>query len=390
MVWRMTTPMIAINPEVLKWARESIGYTIDDVSNKTKFPNATIREWEEKPSEIPFAALEKLANAFKRPTIALLLDRPPEEPKAPPYFRKSGGKAELSPAVRLAIRKVRNLQRISRELIENVENQAPVFSRAKLSDSPEEIARRERANLGIKIEEQTKYRDAAEALRRFRTAIEDRGVFVFQYSGPINEVQGLSLIDKEAPAILLNSKDMPERRLFTLFHEYAHLLLDNPGVCADIEQPVNSANGLEVWCNRFARSLLVPKSELQGFVGRRGLSGRITYKDIAAIASHFHVSKHMVFVCLKSDGLLSGPKASELENIFKRTPDVAIAKSSGKRAKQKGGVPGYKKSISELGLRYVDLVLKGEAKRRISTSEALDYLSVKIEGLEKMKAALER
>ena len=78
---------------------------------------------------------------FKRPTIVLLKDTPPNEPVNPPCFGKSGSKMELSPEARLTIRRARNLQRISKELIENLDlRSVHKFDGSLLKRSLEQIA----------------------------------------------------------------------------------------------------------------------------------------------------------------------------------------------------------------------------------------------------------
>lgn len=387
----MAVASVTISPSVLRWARESGGYSIEYVSAKTKLSKLEIEKWEKAKSDIPFSTVEKLANVFKRPTIVLLRDTPPIEPINPPYFRKRGSHTEISSDIRFTIRKARNLQRISKELIGNLDFK-PVhkFDQFILKRLPEEIAEAERRELGISYAEQTTWKDYPEALKNLKSHVEKKGIFVFQIGMPTDQVQGLSLIDDIAPAILLNSKDVPQRRIFTLLHEYAHILIGRPGICADIDSPVENGQGLEMWCNGFAGAFLVPKKELSEFVQKRLSGNNVRYGDIQVIAKHFHVSNHMIFIRMKINGLIPDSDYSALDKIFGKSPEIIPKKTAAKKTgKRKGGVPQYKKVISERGTQFVNLVLKNEGKKKISTAEALDYLSVKLESLEKMKSAVE-
>ena len=275
----MGVASVTVSPSVLRWARESGGYSIGYVSSRTKLSQTQIKEWEEIQSEIPFSTVKKLARVFKRPTVVLLKDTPPNEPADPPYFRKSGSKIELSSEARLTIRKARNLQRISKELIENLDlRSVHKFDESLLKKPPEQIAEGQRRTLGISYEEQVRWKDYSDALKRLKNNIEKRKIFVFQIGMPIEQMQGLSLIDDIAPAILLNSKDIPQRRIFTLLHEYAHILVGSPGVCADIDNPVDDNRGLEAWCNGFAGAFLVPKKELLEVMRKKSSGGRVGYR----------------------------------------------------------------------------------------------------------------
>lgn len=363
----MEVASVTVSPSVLRWARESSGYSIDYVSSRTKLSQTQIKEWEETQSEIPFSIVEKLAKVFKRPTIVLLKDTPPNEPANPPYFRKSGSKMELSPEARLTIRRARNLQRISKELIENLDlRSVHEFDESLLERSPEQVAEEQRKTLGISYEEQVRWKDYSEALKKLKNHIEKRKIFVFQIRMPIEQMQGLSLIDDIAPAILLNSKDIPQRRIFTLLHEYAHILVGSPGVCADIDDHVDNNRGLEAWCNRFAGAFLVPKKELLEIMHKKSLSGKVNYEVIRAIAKHFHVSNHMIFVRLQVGQLIPEEDIQSLGKIFKNSSNIISKKTAGrKEGKQKGGVPQYRKILSERGTQFVNLVLENESKKKI-------------------------
>lgn len=383
----MGAPTITISPDVLRWARESSGYSVGYIAEKSKLPSSTIKKWEEEPSEISFSNIERLAKIFKRPAIALLLDKPPTEVPNPPYFRKSDGNVGLSSEVMFAIRKARNLQNISKELEENLDKKSThIFERSLLDRPPEQIAERERKTLGMGIEEQVMCKSPSEALRKIKDRIEAKGIFVFQIGMPIEQMQGLSLIDEKAPVIVLNSKDIPERRIFTMLHEYAHILLSRPGVCAGIDDPTSAYGGLETWCNSFAGSFLVPKKELSEMFQRKSLYGRTNYKRLRSLARYFHVSTQMVYVRLKVDRLMAETDAKNLEDMFRGAPKK-FAKTGAKKERKLGGIPQYKKTISEKGTRFVGLVLENEAKKKIATSEALDYLSIKLESLQKIKSA---
>ena len=45
---------------------------------------------------------------------------------------------------------------------------------------------------------------------------------------PVDDARGFSLTDGEPYVIVVNSADADRARLFTLFHEYAHILLNMP------------------------------------------------------------------------------------------------------------------------------------------------------------------
>jgi len=382
-----SSPEIEVSPEVLKWARDTSGYSIEEAAKRTQLKQESIANWEQAAAKINFSDLEKLAKAYKRPTTVLLLEKPPTEQTMPTYFRKKGDHAEMNPEIRFAIRKARYLQSVATDL-EGKGNSISIAKTATLGDSPEKIARRERERLGVSIDAQSSCDDARAALKAFRDAIERQNIFVFQIKMPKKVALGFSLPDTATPVIALNKSDASiERKIFTLFHEYAHVLLGKSSVCADVgEGAIDDAT--EVWCNRFAGEFLLPAEKLKA----ESIShGKLDYAAIGAIANIFRVSKHMVFVRMKVNGLVPSASLVNLEEMFGKwkEPEKKVKKADGKK-KSGGGPPQSKTCVSEKGKKFVSLVIDSEKRGRITTADALGYLSIKLNNLDKVGAEIGR
>ena len=382
----MVSPELEVNNEVLRWARESTGYSIEDLAKKVGLSINKLKEWEIKTSKIRYSTITKLAKVLVRPTTALLLNKPPLESKLPEYFRRAGAKGALQPELRIAIRKARHLQHLSNELEISTSMGAKVaLESASLSDNYEIIAERERDNLGIILEDQLKWKNPRKALNVFRTAIEKKNIFVFQMEMPPDLAQGFSLTDGASLAIVLNSKDIPERRVFTLFHEYAHLLLGKESICVDIDAPTD--NQTEQWCDNFAGALLIPKKALLGKVP----ANEMTYKEIITLAKSFSVSKYMTLVRLKVTDLISNKNYLELAGLFDKerikTSEITKKEKIGKNVM---GQPQYRRCISEKGEKFISLVLENMRENNITTAKALDFLSIRLDNLEKVATAVKR
>jgi len=93
---------------------------------------------------------------------------------------------------------------------------------------PRALPKLVRVALGVDREAQQSWsQDPYAPLRGWRDAVEALGVLVMQ-QGPVavDEMRGFASIEPESlPAILLNSKDDPRARAFTLLHELGHLAL---------------------------------------------------------------------------------------------------------------------------------------------------------------------
>ena len=96
---------IPVNPEVLRWARKTSGFGIDDVVDKLKRKKVTaktVASWEKGTSSPTYTQLEKLAyDIYKRPLALFFFPDPPEEETPQPEPKKEESKEkipELEPA----------------------------------------------------------------------------------------------------------------------------------------------------------------------------------------------------------------------------------------------------------------------------------------------------
>ena len=100
-------------------------------------------------------------------------------------------------------------------------------NRARLSDDPEVLAERTREALGLTLRQQKEWQTAYDALNGWRAVLEEQGVLVFQATEvEVSEMRGFSLGDETLPAVVVNIKDHPHGRVFTLLHEFVHLMLN--------------------------------------------------------------------------------------------------------------------------------------------------------------------
>jgi len=201
---------VQVEPSVLKWARTSAGWTVEEIGAKLHKNGLLVENWESGNKRPTLNQLRFLANYYKRPLAALLLPEPPEELPIPHDFRNIKGESasRLSPKTRLVMRRARRLQVIAKELRE--EPLGDISKRvgdAKISDDPELLAQKIRSLLGIEVQTQSDWEDNKEALSQWTYSIERLGILVFQMSMPIEDARAFSLLDSELPVIVINTKD---------------------------------------------------------------------------------------------------------------------------------------------------------------------------------------
>lgn len=375
--------VVSLEPDVLIWARKSIGMNINDVVKKIKdITTNTLENWERGEEKLTFSQLEKLASIYKRPITAFLLPTPPKEPPFPSDFRTlpSQEKKPLSPKTYLAIRKARRFQYSAIELIRELGGLIKkVNIKANLSDNPEVLAEKLRIQLEIKDFFRSPSLTTEIALEEWIRILEKNGILVFQISISNNkEIRGFSLVDKEAPVVVLRRSDEPSAKIFTLFHEFAHLLLRKGGIC-DLEE-AETSHSIEKFSNQFAGAFLVPKNELLIHTVVKANEKLKEWPEhiLKDIARDFKVSKEVILRRLLILGLTTKAyylsKHEEWKSKYK--------KPFGR------GKNEIKICIQERGKKYISMVFNAYEQNKIDNMVVADYLGVKLDRISKVKELL--
>ena len=152
-----------------------------------------------------------------------------EEPALPKDYRGFSPKeGKIPPNDRYLIRKSQYLQEIGNELLGELdEDPNPQINNVFVTDDPEYVASYERASSGIGIDTQKDWRGHYKAFRTWKKFIESKNIMVFQFSFEERNIRGFVLKETKPYVIVLNStiKEHISARIFTLLHEYAHILL---------------------------------------------------------------------------------------------------------------------------------------------------------------------
>lgn len=387
---------VNVNPNVMRWARESAGFSWADVSKKTNISAATVQEWERGTKKPTLNTLERLASSYRRPLAVFFLPQPPEEPSMPSDFRAlpSERRRPLSAKALLGIRRARYVQSIATELFEMeglLTEPIAEVGKVSLEDTPESAATRERQRLGITIRDQFRFRSSYQAFGMWRDALESLNILVHQARIAVDEVRGFSLLDGMVPTIVVSFSDSINGKIFTLFHEYAHIILGRSGICIPVEASGEEADkqAIEKYCNDFAGVFLVPSEHLRNDENARAIVNQsaISDWDLNTIAQRFRVSTHVVLRRLLTCGLISRrryfDKRKELE-------ETGLARLQEKEKKKKGERPfkmaASKRCVLENGRFFVSLALDAAAKDRITSSDLADYLSIDLKHVDKVEA----
>ena len=267
---------IPVNPDILKWARETAGLSVDDVVRKMKRKRVTaetVLSWESGEGSPSYPQLERIAyGIYKRPLALFFFPEPPQEETPKQSFRTLPEYAieRLPERIRFLIRKARVMQLNLAELYDNA-NPASRHIVRDLSFDPrvssEQMAATVRDYLGIDLVRQSRWKNSEEALKVWRDALEEHGVFIFKDAFKVDSFSGFCLYDEQFPIIYVNNSKPKNRQIFTLFHELAHLLFRTGGIDTPLDDYLDHLEGdsrrIEVLCNRFTGEFLVPGRDFE-------------------------------------------------------------------------------------------------------------------------------
>lgn len=288
------------NPKLLRWARTTAGIELAAVAKRVGYTEERVKAWEAEGEERPsIAKLRVVAEMYKRPLAVFYLSEVPKDFTPLRDLRRlpHGVSRDFSPKLRYLIRRVRERQAwaITARREHGVKRLRFVGA-ASQKDDILELAASARKLLRVTMVQQRSWKDTDVALRQWILRCESLGVFVFQASEvDLREMRGFALPDPIAPTVFVNSHDPRPARIFTLMHEFVHLLLGSEGVSnlSISERSRSAEQRLEVFCNAVAGEILVPRSDL---TGRLRTMDRADDLDsaIKTLASAYSVSREVI------------------------------------------------------------------------------------------------
>ena len=330
-----------VNPRVIEWALNRCRKTPEDLKNTV---SPRVQQWIDGEGKPPTAKqLEKLAKATHVLVPYFFEDDIPELPLQIPDYRTLDASTPMDPSPELydVINQMLSRQDWLRGYLEDNGSEPLSFiGVCKDSKDWKACAAKIRELLGLQPGwARSKSRDAA--VRALREAIEHTGVYVYAGSYfanstkrtfEVKEFRGFVLADKFAPIIFLNTSDAYSAQLFTLAHEFAHLLFDESGV-DDVALGFSDKRN-ESKCDAVAAEFLVPASMVYAVFDQMGID--------AALAELGKLTKVSDAVCLRRArdlGQITWDEFNDRYRIY--AANLADALEKKKTNKGDGGGPGF-------------------------------------------------
>ncbi len=395
----MATVKAIAKPELLRWARESAGLSLDDAARRLQTKPEKLLLWESGEEPTTLAKLRKMAQVYKRLFSDFFLPAPPAEETIPHDFRRMPGEVAhtYSPPLLHQLRMAHTRRAILRDLLDELDAEVPTFGfQTSLNRNPEAVGQQIRNFLQISIDTQRSWaRDAGQSARKayknWRSAIEAHGVLVFQFVGvSTRESLGFSLAFEMLPVVAVNQKSHPNSRAFSLFHELTHLMLSRSGLC-DFEeelQPSRDDQAVEKFCNHVAGATLVPAEFLVAdpiVADHRPGVPEWSDQELEALSRKYSVSEEVVLRRLLILGRTT-PRAYQRKRaeFIERYAHLELERREGQEDREvKRNMP--REALSNLGRNYTHLILESFHQDQITLADASRYLSLRPEQVQKLE-----
>lgn len=384
--------MPQVNPEILRWARETAGLSLQEAAEKVGINDArgvdapdrlaALEAGEAEPSR---PTLLKMAAQYRRPLITFYMAAPPSiAPRGEDFRTLPEGLARRDTAlVDTLLREVKARQEMVRSLLdtEDEAHTLPFIGSFDRGRGAAALANAITQTLGLSLDQYRRgngagsprgfayLRDRAEAAGIFVLLIGDLGSY--RTALDVDLFRGFALADEVAPFVVINDRDSDQAWSFTLLHELAHLWLGETGVSGS-----RPGTPVEMFCNDVAGRILLPADD----VAREGDLRAATIDEvlvrIAAVADRCQVSYSMVAYKMYRAGQITEDIWVTATGIFRRR--WLENRNAARDARDDNTGPDYYVvRRHRLGTRLVSLTKRMLKEGALSPSKAAAILGVK-------------
>lgn len=365
---------VPVTPAVVAWAISESGYTVSQLADEVSLSAKTLNDWSTGAQRPRLSQLRVLAAKLKRPLAVFLLPAAPMSTVPAVEFRRPSAsrRSELNPEELRRLREAARLQRILSWMGRELTHVPPSIPHASTNDDPTVLAQQVRKNVALSVKDQVTSTSGSAALHSWRQAVENAGVSVLMFSIGEGSCRGFSLWDPHVPVIAVNTSWSAEAKIFTLIHEYGHLVTRTNSACLEgtVRRTATQSDTVERWCERFAAAVLLPADDLQAYVAQLRRSAerwKPTLESAGRIARHFKVSLPATVLRLIELGMADW-------GLYKSIPTQVDRK-------RVGGGGGGGRTRSEIrrdqyGSRTIGLFTDAVQRDLIGAGDVLDYLDI--------------
>lgn len=360
-----------------------------EVAKKMRISEDVLDKWENT-GKITYSQLNKLAKIYKQAPYIFFNGNPPIKEKEITDFRTVKNKEiKKTPNIAFELRDAK----IKREILLDIEEDDKDFIINKFKFKDYTLNKEECINLINEEFDMSNYKRKNYSLNDWISKIEEFGVLVFQFYG-INpkELRGYAIYYDKLPIIGINHQESDNAKKFTLFYEFAHLLLKKEGL-----SNLSSYNGLdniEVKCNEIAGEVLVPSNDIQIIVEENEITNFIDPKIIKKLSKNYKVSDEVIVRKFLKNGYITSSEynhyKSELNKyIFPKNKKSSRNKKDNnsktvdeeiiKENKHNNNIKLVSKCITKHGYYYVNSLIYAYKNDIITNLEFVRSLDISLD-----------
>lgn len=383
--------MPKVHPEILRWARETMGLTPEQATKKLGLGDAKgvsavdrLAALETGEIEPTRPLLVRMAKQYRRPLLVFYMSAPPRRGDRGQDFRTVNVDefSETNALLDVLIRNVNARQSMVRSVLEDDEDVEPLefVGSMQMGFGVSAVQASISSTIDITLAEFREQPSPEVAFTLLRSRAEAAGVFVLLMSNlgsyhtsiDLEAYRGFTLSDNIAPFIIINDQDSRAAWSFTLLHELTHLWLGQTGVSG-----AKVVKVVEQFCNDVAGQFLLPVEDLNQLDVDDSTNMEQSISRVSEFAIQRNVSSSLVAYKLYRVGNIGEGTWNRLSAAFR---DLWFGQRSDQREKartQEGGPDYYVVRRHRVGAALISLVSRAMADGSLTTIRAGRVLGVK-------------
>ena len=362
------------NPDILRWARKRLGYSIEDAARKLQISNPEkLRRAEANEANITLRQLHIASKKYGLPISYFYLPEIPgiERRQTQDFRLNAEAESAFTPEINKTLFWAQDVREDALWLAEEGHLALSKFKWQVGDNNPEKTVREIREAFGANS---VRHESVDSAFNWWRSQIESAGVLILETDHHQQfKISGAAIFFEMCPIILLNGTEPYKRKkLFTLTHEFSHLLFRDSSL-DEFQTTIQQRNKREKLCNVMARKLLLPNERLEN--NYRPREGK-EFEAIAQIAEESNVSRFVVLLALRELKMVSQKYFQELysslEDEFRDQREKLLERT--RTRESNGGPPPPVMKSKKLGRLYSRGVMSALWTGTIKQTEAVRML----------------
>ncbi|HIH35910.1 MAG TPA: ImmA/IrrE family metallo-endopeptidase [Methanosphaera sp.] len=369
---------IEVNPEWIIWSRKSLNYSVESASKKLKIKPSTLEEWE-LTGRLTYKNINKLANLYDVSPLLFLNNTPP--PEIEQYikdYRTMNDKRILSsPDILKEIKHAKRKRMLLLEIAEKLNKNLDFDYYQEKERNKESLVNIIKDSLDINAVKLNNY-SVDQWIREF----ESLNILIFKfYNIKPEDIKGYAFNNTRLPLIGINNRIPDKEKIFSLFNEYAHLLIGKDGISGDYNREKE-----EEFCNSVASEILLPEKEI------KNIKISNINSIIRIVSTRYNANMETILYRLKNINMLTEEELEEqlLKRVYNKDEKVKEESDVEKEDEKKDKTPPKKrktskqqrlktiasKNVNQNGHLFIELLLEAYDEELINDLDLSNELGV--------------